>query len=175
MKKIFCLLILFILSVFTLYADEDEEDMGVLDLGAGYSYTSNPKVMGGHLEFGINLYRNIIFIRNSFVLRAGGFKDDDGLDNMVLTLSEKLVLGRNRRISGIYIYMEGGAGFFINNAQNGFSESNLAYSFGFGGGLEFGVISSGVLYFEVGYLGQKMTTNIPLSGVIIQTGMKFYL
>jgi hypothetical protein len=172
MKKKFCLLVFFVLSVFTLHASE--ENIGVLDLSAGFSYTNNPEVYGGHFEFGINLYRNIIFIQNRFVLRGGGFKDDDGLDNTVLTLSDKLVLGRNNfDFLDIYIYMEGGAGFFI-NAKDGIGNSPV-YSFGFGGGFGLSVIDFGGLYFEVGYLGQKIIKDFPLSGVIIQTGLRIFI
>jgi hypothetical protein len=157
-------------------ASGDENNIvGTLDISAGLSFTVSPEVTGGHFEFGFYLYRNFIFIQNRFVLRGGGFKDDDGLDNTVLTISEKLVLGRNNfEFFDIYLYIEGGVGFFI-NTQTGFSENNLAYNFGFGGGLGLGVIDFGGLYVEVGYLGQKMLSKFPISGVIVQTGLRIFL
>jgi hypothetical protein len=162
--------------------DSDDEDnrrasIGISDFSAGFSYSNNPKIYGGHLEIGINLYGNIFFIQNRFLLRGGGFQDDDGLNNTVVTLSEKLVLGRNNfdlNFLDIYIYLEGGAGFFF-NTQDGFSGNNLSYSFGFGGGLGLNIISFGGIYIEVGYLGQKMTSSFPLSGMAVQTGLRIFL
>jgi hypothetical protein len=107
------------------------------------------------------------------MLRVGGF-ETEGLDSTVLTLSEKLVFGRTDYDTGIYIYLEGGAGFYGNNEQ-GFSRDTLAFSFGFGGGFEAAFDRNyGGLYVEVGYLGQIITQNFPLSGVIVQTGWKFF-
>jgi hypothetical protein len=179
MRKILCFLAFFVLITFVLYADEDEKSSisqkkGVLNLGAGFSYTNNPKFYGGHFEFGINLYRKIFFVQNKFLLRAGGFKTD-GLDNTALTLSEKLAFGHNAgAFMGMYVYIEGGVGFF-GNAQNNFSKDTLIYNFGFGGGFEFGNLGFGRLYVEVGYIGQKMISNYPLSGVLVQTGWRIYL
>jgi hypothetical protein len=178
MKKTLCFLVFFVLLGLVLYADEDNEntnrnERGRFDIGAGYTFTNNPKLHGGHLEFGINLYRNIFYIQNRFLFRAGGFKTDD-LDSTVLSLSEKLVFGRMAYNSGIYLYAEGGAGFY-GNADKGFSADTLVYSLGFGGGLEFGAGMNGGLYVEVGYLGQKITTNFLLSGVAVQTGYRIFL
>ena len=174
-KKLF-FLAFFLLIAFILYADENEKGVisqkkGILNLGTGFSYTNNPKFYGGHFEFGINLYRNIFFVQNMFLLRAGGFKTD-GLDNTALTLSEKLAFGRND--DDMYIYIEGGVGFF-GNAQNNFSVDTLIYNFGFGGGFEFGDFDFGGLYVEVGYIGQKINSNYPLSGVSVQTGWRISL
>jgi hypothetical protein len=179
MKRTVCLLAVFVLAISVLYADEvkntgNSNRRGLFDLGAGYTYTSNPKLHGGHIEFGISLYRKVFYVQNRFMLRAGGFRADD-LDNTVLTLSEKLVFGRTDDDTGIYIYLEGGAGFYGNKNQ-GFSRDTLAYSFGFGGGFEAAFdVNYGGIYVEVGYLGQIMTQNFfPLSGVIVQTGWKFF-
>jgi hypothetical protein len=182
MKRTVCFLAVFILAAFVLYADEpklyadEPKDTGkksILGLGAGYIYTSNPELHGGHLELSINLYRNIFYIQNRFTLRAGGFSIEEH-DSTLLTLSEKLVFGRHEYDTGIYIYLEGGAGFYGNNAQ-GFSRDTLAYSFGFGGGVELAFDEDfGGLYAEVGYLGQIITQNFPLSGVVVQVGWKFF-
>jgi hypothetical protein len=199
-KMIFCFLAFFVLIAFVAHADGDaprtnadtphadgdaprlEETeksvispkKGILSLGAGFSYTNNPEFFGGHFEFGINLYRNIFFVQNKFLLRAGGFKTD-GLDNTAITLSDKLAFGRySEDIIGMYIYIEGGAGFF-GNAQKDFSKDTLIYNFGFGGGLEFGDFDFGGLYVEVGYIGQKMASSYPLSGVLVQTGWRISL
>jgi hypothetical protein len=179
MRKILCFLAFFSLITFVLYAGEDEKNTtsqkrGTLNLGAGFSYTNNPKFYGGHFEFGINLYKNIFFVQNKFLLRAGGFTAD-GLDNTALTLSEKLAFGRNNNdFADMYVYIEGGFGFFA-NAQNDFSGDALIYNFGFGGGFEFGDFDVGGLYVEVGYMGQKIASNFPLSGVIVQAGWRIFL
>jgi len=197
MRKILCFLGFFVLIAFVLYADEKEEGVipqkeeaadspkkdegaasqkqGRLNLGAGFSYTNNPKFYGGHLEFGINLYKKTFFVQNRFLFRAGGFKIDD-FDNTALTLSEKLVFGRSDEdFMGMYVYMEGGAGSFA-NTQNDFSKDTLIYNFGFGGGFELGELDDfGGLYLEVGYIYQKMTPNYPLSGVLVQAGWRITL
>jgi len=199
MRKILCFLAFFVLIAFVLYADEDEKSdvsrneeikndvsqdeekksdtsqkKGVLNLGAGFSYSNNPKFYGGHLEFGIDLYRKKFFVQNKFLLRAGGFKAVE-LDNTALTLSEKLAFGRSDDDNlDMYIYLEGGAGFF-GNAQNNFSRDTLIYNFGFGGGVELGDLDYGGFYVEAGYIYQKMTPTYPLSGVLFQAGWRIHL
>jgi hypothetical protein len=180
MRKILCFLAFFVLIAFVLYADEDKESVTspekerILNFGAGFSYTNNPEFYGGHFEFGINLYKNIFFVKNKFLLRVGGFKTDS-FDNTALTFSDKITFGRNAaNVTDMYVYMEGGVGFF-SNAQNNFSGDTFIYNFGFGGGLELGDFDFGGLYVEVGYIGQKMISNYPLSGVLVQTGWRIYL
>jgi len=199
MRKIICFLAFFVLIGFAVYAersssgengeapphpDETEKSdnsktdnspkKGIFSLGAGFSYTNNPAFYGGHFEFGINLYRNIFFVQNRFLMRAGGFKTD-GLDNTALIFSDKLAFGRYAEdIIGMYVYIEGGAGFY-GNPQKDFSKDTFIYNFGFGGGTEFGEFNFGALYVEVGYIGQKMISNYPLSGVSVQTGWRITL
>jgi hypothetical protein len=178
MKRTVCFLAVFVLAVFVLYADEGKdpkktEERGMFDIGAGYTFTSSPELHGGHIEFGINLYRRVFYVQNRFMLRAGGFVAD-GLDSTVLTLSEKLVFGRTDYDTGIYIYLEGGVGFY-GNEDRAFSGDTLVYSFGFGGGFEAAFDQNyGGLYVEVGYLAQILTQAFPLSGVIVQVGWKFF-
>jgi hypothetical protein len=178
MKRTVSFLTVFVFAALVLYAQEvkdtgQTEKRGLFDLGAGYTYTNNPKLHGGHMEFGINLFRSGFFVQNRFMLRLGGFKIE-GFDSTVLTLSEKLVLGRTDFDTGFYIYLEGGAGFYGNNAQS-FSKDTLVYSFGFGGGFEAAFDQNyGGIYVEVGYLAQKITQKFPLSGVVVQTGWKFF-
>ena len=144
------------------------------DVNAGLTFTSNPKLWGGHFEFGFVLYKNVFYFENRLAFRAGGFKADD-LHSTVLTLSEKLVFGRKAYYdSGMYLYMEGGAGTYGNDAKSFFSDS-LAYSFGFGGGFEVGEEEFGAFYCEIGYLGQKTVSNFPLSGVLVQAGWRIFL
>jgi hypothetical protein len=183
MRKILCLSAFFLLIAFALYADGDEKSDTSkenkkapknINFGVGFSYANNPEFFGGHFEFGFNLYKNIFFIQNKFLFRAGGFKADD-LDNTALTLSDRLVFGRNDSdFISMYAYVEGGAGFF-GNAKNSFSRDTLIYNFGFGGGIELGSFDFGGIYFEAGYIGQKMNSNYPLSGVLYQTGWRIYL
>jgi len=184
MRKILCFLAFFLLIAFALYANETPDE-GVksasspkktknLNFGAGFVYTNNPEIYGGNFEFGFDLYKNVFFIQNKFVFRAGGFKMD-GLDNTSLTLSEKIAFGRNDDdVVSLYVYMEGGGGFF-GNSQQSFSRDTLTYNFGFGGGVELGNYTFGSFYIEIGYIGQKMNTNYPLSGVLLQTGWRIYL
>jgi hypothetical protein len=183
MRKILCFSALFLLIAFALYADGDEkksdskkkkETQKNLSLGVGFSYANNPEFYGGNFEFGFDLYKNIFFIQNKFLFRAGGFKTGD-LDNTALSLSDRLVFGRNNDdFFSMYAYIEGGAGFF-GNAENNFSRDTLIYNFGFGGGIELGDFDFGGLYFEVGYMGQKMNSNYPLSGILFQAGWRIYL
>jgi hypothetical protein len=53
--------------------------------------------------------------------------------------------------------------FCILLRAGGLSSNNVDYSY------------PGGLYVEVGYLAQKIDRNFPLSGVIVQTGWRFYL
>jgi hypothetical protein len=200
MKKTLCFLLFFVLIAFAAYAEgdaprtngnapHDNEDAPrpeetkksvnspknkLLNMAAGFSYTNNPEFYGGHFELGINLYRDIFFVQNRFLLRVGGF-EADGLDNTALTLSDKLAFGRYAEdVICMYVYIEGGAGFY-GNAQNDFSADTFIYNFGFGGGFEFGEFNFGGLYVEVGYIGQKMISNYPVSGVMVQTGWRISL
>jgi hypothetical protein len=69
----------------------------------------------------------------------------------------------------IYTYIEGGFGIFGNQNKN-FFEDPFAYTFGFGGGGEFSDEDFGGLFIEIGYIGQKIKLNYPVSGIILQTG-----
>lgn len=166
MRKTICFLVIFVMSGLFLFADENKKNTIGLDMGAGYTYTSNPKLKGGHFELGLSLYRGNVYVQNRLLFRATGL-EIDGLDSTILTLSDKLVFGRGSSGSGIYVYIEGGAGYYGNSEKEFFTDDALVYSFGFGGGLELGGI-----YFETGYLGQKITSNFPLSGIVFQTGWR---
>jgi len=187
MKKILSIFIL-LMCAFSLYANiQGSEENNTsqrtkqparkssnFNLSAGLFYTNNPEVTGGHFEIGFNLFSNVLIIQNRIVLRAGGFNAND-FDNTVLTLSEKLIFAREEdEFARLYIYIEGGAGFY-GNINNNFSSDTFVYSFGFGGGFEIGDSGFGALYTEFGYLGQKMIANFPLSGCVIQFGWRIYL
>ncbi|MDR0320003.1 MAG: hypothetical protein LBI28_00730 [Treponema sp.] len=172
MKKSVLFLVVFVLFAVGIYADDNSE-RGALSLSAGYTYTGNPELHGGHINLGIDfLQRDRFYLQNNFLFRAGGFSYA-GVENTVLTLSEKIIFGRFEDELAIYIYIEGGAGFYT-NSQNGFSSDTFVYTFGYGGGFEFGSGDFGGIYVEAGYIGQKMITDFPLSGVVVQTGWKIY-
>jgi len=171
----FSLLVLFFILSFNMYADGGNTEP--LDnrfvLGAGFTYTSNPKLAGGYFEFGIVLYKNILYIQNNFMLRGGGLKADEN-DYTVFTLSDKLIFGRNAEIPlKLYVYLEGGGGVFGNQEKNFFGDT-YAITGGFGGGTEIFSEDFGGIYVEVGYIGQRTTLNYPVSGIIIQAGWRIY-
>ena len=170
-------LALFFASCFCLFADgEDSTDIPEENrfvLGAGFTWTNNPELFGGHFEAGMVLFRRILYIQNNVSLRAGGLSLPDG-NYTIFTLSEKLIFGRNSAIPlKIYTYLEGGIGIY-GNAGKGFFTGSFAFTLGFGGGGEISSVDFGGLYIEVGYLGQKTTAPYPVSGVIIQTGWRIF-
>jgi hypothetical protein len=155
-----------------LFADDDEEN-NRFSLSAGFTYATSPSFLGGHFDFGIVLYKKILYIQNNFSLRGGGLSSN-GNEYTIFTLSDKLIFGRNSQTPlGIYTYIEGGIGMFANENKK-FSEAPFAYSLGFGGGGELSSDNFGGIYVEVGYLGQKTDSNYPLSGIIIQTGWRIF-
>ncbi|MDR1142889.1 MAG: hypothetical protein LBK77_01565 [Spirochaetaceae bacterium] len=177
MRKIVFVLALIILQFSYVFAGgEEEDDPGVESryvLGAGFTWANNPRLLGGHFDFGIVLYRRILYIQNDFLLRAGGLAVD-GSDYSVFTLSDKIIFGRNSESPlKIYTYFEGGLGIYGNDAKQFFADS-AAVTFGFGGGGEISSEEFGGLYFEVGYLGQKTSLKYPVSGVILQTGWRIF-
>ena len=171
MRK-FVLLILFFVFCFNLYADDEEPDTRFI-LGAGFTWTNNPRLLGGHFEFGIVLYSNILYIQNNFMLRGGGL-NVDGSDYTMFTLSDKLIFGRNAYIPlKLYVYLEGGGGMFGNQTKKFFGDP-YAITGGFGGGGEIFSEDFGGIYVEVGYIGQRTTLNYPVSGIIIQSGWRIF-
>ncbi|MDR0320002.1 MAG: hypothetical protein LBI28_00725 [Treponema sp.] len=169
MKKSLLFLVVFVLFAVGIYAG-DEPERGPLSLSAGYTYINNPELNGGHINFGIDFFRGKFYLQNNFILRAAGF-NLDGVDNTVLTLSEKIVFGSGYLSPNmmIYLYVEGGAGFYA-NYQNDFSLDTFVYSYGFGGGVEMGRS----FYIEAGYIGQKLIADFPLSGFVVQYGWRIY-
>ncbi|MDR0312731.1 MAG: hypothetical protein LBI14_03965 [Treponema sp.] len=180
MKKISCIFIAVIFAALPVYAAEPAGNdppktpaASTVNISAGFTFASNPKLYGGHFELGIVLFRKAFYLTNRFMLRAGGVTFD-GMDTTLLTLSEKLVLGRSDGFGeGTYVYLEGGAGTY-GNASSAFFK-NWAFSFGFGGGFEIGDIGFGAIYIEVGYLGQQIGSSFPKSGVVVQTGWRIFL
>ena len=162
--------ILLFVSCFYVPAEDDESRF---ILGAGFTWTNNPPVLGGHFEFGIVLFRRVLYIQNNFSLRAGGMTLGDG-DYTLFTLSDKLIFGRNSAIPlKIYTYLEGGVGIY-GNTDKGFFNEPCAFTFGFGGGGEISSESFGGLYIEVGYIGQQTNMRYPVSGIIIQSGWRIF-
>ncbi|MCL2295061.1 MAG: hypothetical protein FWC36_09395 [Spirochaetes bacterium] len=142
-------------------------------MGAGVTWTNNPKLLGGHLDFGITLHRNILYLRNNLMLRGGGMTVR-GEDYTVLTISNKLILGRNTDIPlRIYTYLESGVGIYGNQTKN-FFEAPYVITGGFGGGVEIFSKSLGGIYVEIGYIGQRVNLGYPVSGIIIQTGWRIF-
>ena len=178
MRKLILLLV-FLIPCFNLFADDDER-LNVWEpsdtrfiLGAGFTWTNNPRLLGGHFDFGIVLYKRVLYIQNNFMFRGGGFTID-GSDYTIFTLSDKLIFGRNSDIPlKIYTYLEGGVGMFGNQTKK-FFESPIAFTVGFGGGGEISSEDFGGLYIEVGYIGQRANLNYPVSGIVIQTGWRIY-
>jgi hypothetical protein len=142
-------------------------------LGAGFTWTNNPRLLGGYFDIGMVLYKNILYIQNSILLRGGGILLDK-VDYSMFTLSEKLIFGRNTNYPWkIYTYLEGGCGIYGNQDKK-FFNGPFVYTFGFGGGCEISSESFGGLFFEIGYIGQKTALNYPVSGIITQTGWKIF-
>ena len=187
MKKIVLFLVILAFAGFGIYANETEMDIGTansqreaprtsrFNISAGMTYTTNPKLWGGHFDFGFGLSRKNFYVENHFVLRAGGLIGSD-INTTVFTLSDKLVFGRKSAYEdgGVYIYIEGGAGTY-GNSERGFFDDSLAYSFGFGGGFVMGDIDYGAFYIDGGYLGQKILDKFPISGFVVQTGWRILL
>lgn len=177
-----CMLLLFLIPCLNLFANDKktEYNSGAWDplnmkfsMGAGFTWTNNPALLGGHFEFGIVLYKNILYIQNNFTLRGGGLFIDD-TDYTIFTLSDKIIFGRNSDSPlKIYTYLEGGVGIFGNQTKR-FFESPIAFTLGFGGGGELSSEDFGGLYIEVGYVGQQTHLNYPVSGVILQTGWRIF-
>ncbi|MCL2800803.1 MAG: hypothetical protein FWD28_03485 [Treponema sp.] len=150
------------------------DDRRAIGISAGYTRVTNSDLNGGHFEFSFPLLQRMIYVDNRIMLRAGGL-NIDGLDSTVITISEKLVFGRDDEdFYSTYIYLEGGIGFY-GNSQKGFSGDTLTFSFGFGGGFEFGDFEYGSVYFEAGYLAQTLSSNFITSGIVLQFGWRMYL
>ena len=173
MKKAVCFLVCLAIG-FAVFAEEDSREKirdPRFSVGAGYTYMSNPRLHGGHFDFGIRLFSNFVYVQNNIQVRAGGFKLN-GENSSLFTLSDKLIFGRQS--GGTYLYIEGGVGVFGNDNKDLF-EDPFAYNFGFGGGFDMSTGNNkkyGGLYFEAGYLAQKITKKFPSSGVAIQTGWR---
>ena len=183
MKKIISLLCAAFLMVCMAQAqekdkaqDDSESGWSRFALGAGFTYAGSPdshNFYGGHLDFGVTLYRKTLFVQNRLMLRAGGLIIDD-VDFSMFTISEKILIGRADEIPAtFYIYLEGGAGIY-GNEDKGFFEDSPAYTFGFGGGFSLDDRERGGIYFELGYLGQKLKPKTPFGGVIVQAGYRIF-
>jgi hypothetical protein len=168
----------FLVPCLNLLADDDEpkywkpSDTRFI-LGAGFTWTNNPELMGGHFEFGIVLYKKLLYIQNNFVLRGGGYSFKE-TDFTIFTLSDKIIFGRVTDIPlKIYTYLEGGVGLYGNQDKK-FLDKPLAITMGFGGGGEISSENFGGLYGEVGYIGQQTNLDYPVSGVIMQIGWRIF-
>jgi hypothetical protein len=174
-KIIFCVLLVVVRFSF-LFADDGGKNIENTTterrymLGGGYTWVNNPRLIGGHFDFGIVLYKKAIHIQNDILLRAGGVSPGNS-NYSIFTISDKIIFGRNSR-EHVYTYLEGGVGIYGNDTK-AFFDDPFAVSFGFGGGCDFTSDFGGV-YFEVGYLGQKIDSKYPVSGVIIQTGWRIF-
>ncbi|MDR0473121.1 MAG: hypothetical protein LBH43_05580, partial [Treponema sp.] len=60
------------------------------------------------------------------------------------------------------------------NQDKVFFNDPFVYTFGFGGGGEISSEELGGLFFEIGFLGQRINLNYPVSGIIIQAGWKIF-
>jgi len=179
--KKYCLILLLVFTVVCAYANEadlyntgnNKNGTGRFDINAGFTFANNPRLLGGHFEFGFIPFKNVFYFENRIGFRAGGAKIED-INTTVFMLTDKLVFGRKafERSTGMYIYLEGGIGTYGNEEKKFFSD--LTYSFGFGGGFELGDVEFGAMYIEAGYLGHKIIDNFPTSGLIIQTGWRIY-
>ena len=176
MKKTFLFTVLFLFFAFFIYAqsttDNNSGKRDTLNLGAGFSYNSNPEILGGHIEFGFSHNTGIFFLQGQLLARAGGFTVND-LDSTLLSLSGRVLLGRGHDITGIYVFLEGGTGVY-SNSEKDFSFNSLVYNFGFGGGFELGKGQLGCFYIEAGYLGQILISSNIHSGVLLQAGWRIY-
>jgi len=186
-KLILILLFLLLIPCFNVVADDKKTDKSKpietnFALGAGFTWADNPKVTGGHFDLGFVLYKNVLYVQNNFMLRGGGIKlmeerDDGSLkgsDHTIYTLSNKIIFGRNAGIPlKLYTYLEFGAGIYGNETE-GFFNGRYAYTGGFGGGGEIFGENFGGVYFEVGYIGQKVNSNYPISGIVIQSGWRIF-
>ncbi|MDR2941981.1 MAG: hypothetical protein LBV17_05280 [Treponema sp.] len=107
------------------------------------------------------------------MIRGGGFEINRS-DHTILTLSDKLIVGRNIGVPlTIYTYLEGGVGIFGNQTKK-FFDKPLAFTGGFGGGGQFDTEDWGGLYLEVGYIGQQTSLDYPASGVLVQAGWRLF-
>jgi hypothetical protein len=162
MKKIFILLVLFLLvgSMF-LFAQTPK-----LSIGGGPFFT-NYTGGGGSADIAFLIYnKNSFDIRNHFIFRGTGADDFGGL----ISLSEKISIGgllENKFRS--YGYIEGGIGLWGNE----FFGKPLAYTFGGGGGTDIFLMERFSIYFEAGALIYVLD-NEWKSGGMFQIGWKEY-
>ena len=180
--KILCsVIVLLIFFSMTLFANEPDipgsgyqkPKLSKFVINAGFTYMNNPKLLGGHFEFGFVPINKYFYLENRLGFRAGGVKIND-INNTVISITEKLIFGRKSwdNTSGMYVFLEGGFGTYGNENKNFFKDH--AYNFGFGGGFEIGDEDIGAIYLEAGYQGQKIISNFPVSGFILQTGWRVY-
>jgi hypothetical protein len=177
MRKYILVFIFFFIFFYILVAQDTQSDStkpnNNFSFLVGFTWANNPQLLGGYFDFGIILYKKILYIQNSILLRGGGVSLD-GNDNSVFTVSDKLVFGRNTEYPfQIYTYLEGGVGIYGNQDKNFFTDP-FVYTFGFGGGWEISSEELGGLFFEIGFIGQKIYLNYPISGIIIQAGWKIF-
>jgi hypothetical protein len=118
--------------------DEKSIDTRRFLFGAALSVLPDGGGSGGSFEFGFLLFHNEIRdIRNHIVINSPHIHDDDGVDNEILNINEKISIGgiTQNGLFRSYGFIEGGIGFYETESKELFT-TPLAYNFGFGFGLD---------------------------------------
>jgi hypothetical protein len=142
----------------------------------GFNYGFGPKLdmnAGAEFEFLI-FHNNKLDIRNSIQFNNYLITDEDGIEHFTENLSDKISIGwiNYLGLARPYFYFEGGIGFYSNDSKK-FWKTPLAYSTGFGIGLDIFVAENMSFSFDTGLLGQFFDKN----AFMIQKfnfGLKYY-
>jgi hypothetical protein len=170
-KKIF-LLTVAVLFCTSLSAQEgNSNDVRHFAIGGGSTFS--PAINGGgHGEFVFLIYHNGLDVRDHLVIRGNSITDKNDTEYGTFTLSEKISFGgiSPNKLMRVYGFMEGGIGFWGNEAKALF-KTPLTFIFGGGGGTDIFFAEYLSVYLEAGWLGHFLETKT-IGGPIFQIGWR---
>lgn len=156
-------------------APQEKAEIQRFDFGARFSFGGSLD-MGAGFEFGFLIANaNRWDIRNYILLNGYEIADEKKSDNYTISVSDRLDFGRTND-SGIarsYGFLEGGVGVFSNDSKDMW-KTPLAYSAGFGGGVDFFMDRGAAWFFEVGVLFQFLGDERFIAQKF-GTGFRYYL
>jgi len=151
-KKVMILFIIFLTISFSVFSQENSE-LNPGRLSFGFNFDFGVKLdMTASIEFGFLLYRSdTIGVRDFISLNVYMLNDKNGLENNILSLSNKIIIDGGNKFSTLnpYTYIEGGIGFFGNDNKELWT-TPLTYSVGLGIGLEIFAVKNWSLFFDTG-------------------------
>jgi hypothetical protein len=181
MNKKFLVLALMFLAGITVFSQEQSDETATSSpnprhFAFGFNFGFGPGFgMNAGAEFEFLIFHNTkLDIRNSIQFNSYLITDDDGIEHFTENLSDKFTLGwiNNLGLARPYSYLEGGIGFYSNDSKK-FWTTPLAYSAGFGIGLEMFAASNLSFSFDTGLLWQFFDQKAFMSQKF-NFGLKYY-